>query len=78
MLDIKIYKTWVVLIGIIHIQNFVKSSQVFEKVGVGGQTHPQPGELLSLLLGAYSGVLPKSVKTLNFGLKSHWHNGWFR
>jgi len=47
------YKIWVVLIGILHIQNFVKGSQVVQKVGVRGQTHPQHGELVSLLLGAF-------------------------
>jgi hypothetical protein len=59
-------------------KNFVKNSHVVQKMGVGGRTHPQHDELISLLLGAFWGALLKSVKTLNFGLKSHWNNGWFR
>jgi len=72
------YKTLVVLITIMHMQNFVKSSQVVQKMSVGSRTDPQLDELISLLLGACWGALLKSVKTLNFGLKSHWNNGWFR
>ena len=40
--------------------------------------HPQYDEFISILLDACWGALLKSVKTLNFGLKSHWNNGWFR
>ena len=56
-------------------QNFVKTSQVVQKMDVGGQIHPQHGEFIGLLLGACWGVLLKSVTTLNYGLKSHWNIG---
>jgi len=59
-------------------QYFVKSSQVVQKMSVGNRTHPQHDDLKGLLLGACWGVLLKSVKTLNFRLKSYWNNGWFR
>ena len=75
VLEVKSYKTWVVLIGIMYMQNFVKTSQVVQKMDVGGQTHPQHCEFIGLLLGACWGVLLKSVTTLNYGLKSHWNIG---